>query len=304
MVGRRLTKLLKKRGYEVIWYSRDRYVRGKTPRYKWDYRNGYIDEEALQKADYIVHLAGANLGDGSWTDRRKKTIVDSRIATTKLLIDALKVIDKKPEAFISASAVGYYGLDITDEVYAEDAVLDGDDFLSTTCRLWEDAADMFESELNVRTVKVRTGFVISRNSDAFKKMMLPTRFGLGSPLGSGKQYLSWIHIDDLCNIYLKAIEDDKMSGVYNAVAPDYTTNAHFMQRLAKAMHRPFFMPRVPEFIMRLVMGEASDMVLGGSRISSEKIEKEGFQFKYGNADEAIDATLKAIKDKESKRRRG
>lgn len=303
MVGRRLTKLLKKKGYEVIWYSRERYVKGKIPRYKWDYRNGYIDEEALEQADYIVHLAGANLGDDPWTKHRKKTIVESRVKTTNLLVDTLRVIENVPEAFITASAVGYYGLDISDKIYTEEDILSGTDFLSTTCQQWESAADRFADEIGVRTVKIRTAFVISRKSEALRKMMLPTRFGLGSPLGKGKQYFSWVHIDDLCNIYLKAIEDVEMKGVYNAVAPDYTTNARFMHRLARAMRRPFFMPRVPSFVLRMVMGEAADMVLGGSRISSEKIQQAGFQFEYGTVDKAIRTTLRAIKEKENKKKR-
>lgn len=294
MVGRRLTKRLTKEGYSVIWLSRERYVKGKIPRYKWDYRHGTIDEEALERADYIIHLAGANLGDESWTKKRKRTIIDSRVLTAKLLFDAYKVLGKKPEAFISASAVGYYGLDISDNIYNEDDKLEGDDFLSLTCRLWEDAADKFSQDLGVRTVKIRTGFVVSHKSDALKKMMLPIRLFVGSPLGKGTQYFSWVHIDDLCNIYIKAIKDAEMNGTYNAVAPDYTTNAQFMRKLARAMKRPFIMPRVPQFVMRMVMGEAADMVSGGSRISSQKVIDAGFEFNYGKADNAIEATLKKM----------
>lgn len=291
MVGRRLTKLLKKNGYEVIWYSRERYVKGKIPRYKWDYRHGYIDEEALVRADYIVHLAGANLGDDRWSNKRKQTIVDSRVKTADLLTDTLKGMDKKPEAFISASAVGYYGLDISKRVFTEEDILDGDDFLSTTCQQWEAAAHRFEQELDVRTVIVRTGVVLSKKSEALKKMMMPIRMGIGSPLGKGRQFLSWIHIDDLCNIYLKAIEDVEMKGVYNAVAPEKTTNARFMRRLARKMRRPFFMPNVPSFVLRLVMGEAADMVLGGSRVSCQKIKEAGYEFKYSSVDKALESTL-------------
>lgn len=292
MIGRRLTYLLSEKGYEVIWYSRDRYVKGKHPRYKWDYRNGYIDKEALERADYIVHLSGANIGDESWTKKRKNTIVNSRVQTANLLLSTLKEMNKKPEAFISASAVGYYGLDITDKIYTEEDTSEGSDFLSYTCRQWEDAASRFKDELGIRTVILRTGVVISKDSEALNKMMLPVSFGMGSPLGKGIQYLSWIHIDDLCNIYIKAIEDIEIKGVYNAVAPDYTTNARFMHRLARAMRKIYIMPRVPEFVMRLVMGESADMVLGGSRVSSDKIQQMGFSFEYGKVDKAIRSVLR------------
>ncbi len=299
LVGRKLTKLLIKNGYEVIWYSRERYIRGSIPRYKWDYRNGYIDKEALEKADYIIHLAGANIGDDRWTNRRKKTILESRVKTTNLLLETLKEMNKTPEVFVSASAVGYYGLEISDNILTEDDVINGTDFLSTTCQQWEEAADKFSTELNIRTVKIRTAFVLSSKSEALKKMMLPARFGLGSPLGKGKQYFSWIHIDDLCNIYIKAIEDNKMNGVFNAVAPDYTTNAQFMRQLSRTMNRPFFLPHIPTFALRIVMGEAADMILGGSRISSDKIRKSGFQFQYDKAVNALSDILNTIKKKKT-----
>lgn len=298
MVGRRLSQLLISKGYKVIWYSRERYVKAKIPRYKWDYRNGYIDNEALQVADYIVHLAGANIGEEKWTRSRKRSIVDSRVQTANLLLDTLMKLGKRPEAFISASAVGYYGTGISESIFTEQDVLNGTDFLSTTCQQWESASKRVQDELGVRTVILRTGVVISRDSDAFRKMMLPVRFGMGSPLGKGNQYLSWIHIDDLCNMYLKAIEDGGMFGVYNAGSPCHVTNAQFMRRLARGMHRPFFMPNVPQFVLRILMGESADLVLGGSRVSAEKIQQEGFKYQYSDVDKAIRTTLKAIaKDK-------
>lgn len=295
LVGQRLTHLLINKGYKVIWLSRYSRIKGPVYRYKWDYRNGVIDKEALHSADYIIHLAGENIGAKSWSNDYKKTIVDSRVKTAKLIFDALQEIGKKPEAFISASAVGYYGLDISDKIYTEDDITDGFDFLSTTCQKWEAMAERISKKLSIRTVILRTGVVLSPKSEAFKKMMLPVKLGVGSPLGSGNQFLSWIYIDDLCNMYIKAIEDVDMQGVYNAVAPDYVTNANFMRSLAKAMHRPFFMPRIPSFIMRMIMGEAADLVLRGSRVSAEKIIKTGFKFKYPNVDEAIKATLSAFK---------
>lgn len=304
LIGRKLTRLLKEKGYEVIWLSRERYVKGETPRYRWDYRTGEIDEEAIDRADIVVHLAGANIGDERWSKNRKKTIVESRTQTARLLLDTIKKKNKKLQCFISASAIGYYGASVSDRVFTEEDMPDAADFLASTCRQWEEAVALPAQEASgIRTVIIRTGFVISKNSDAFKKMVFPTKLGLGSPIGSGRQYMSWIHIDDLCAIYLRAIEDGGMSGIYNAVAPEYINNADFMHRLARTLKRPFFMPNVPGFVMRLVMGEAADLVLGGSRISSDKIRNADFEFKYKTAKQALRASVKAIREVE-KRGRG
>ena len=303
LVGRKLSRLLIEKGYNVIWLSRERYVKAEIPRYRWDYRRNEIDKEAVEQADVIIHLAGSNLGEDSWTRQKKQSIVESRVQTAQLLLDTLKSMDKKIDAFISASAIGFYGVKTTDKIFTEEDASVESDFLSRTCRKWEDAAFRFQQELDVRTVALRTAFVISKNSDAFRKMVLPTRFGLGAPIGSGNQYMSWIHIEDLCQLYLKAIEDTSMQGAYNAVAPEFINNADFMHALAKVMRRPFFMPHVPAFFMRLIMGEAADMILGGSRISAQKIQDAGYEFQYDTSEKAFKASLKAIKEKEDKKRK-
>ncbi|WP_436416780.1 TIGR01777 family oxidoreductase [Petrimonas sp.] len=303
LVGRKLSRLLIEKGYKVIWLSRERYVKAEIPRYRWDYRRNEIDKEAVEQADVIIHLAGSNLGEDSWTRQKKQSIVESRVQTAQLLLDTLKSMDKKLDAFISASAIGFYGVKTTDKIFTEKDASVESDFLSRTCRKWEDAAFRFQQELDVRTVALRTAFVISKNSDAFRKMVLPTRFGLGAPIGSGNQYMSWIHIEDLCQLYLKAIEDTSMQGAYNAVAPEFINNADFMHALAKVMRRPFFMPHVPAFFMRLIMGEAADMILGGSRISAQKIQDAGYEFQYDTSEKAFKASLKAIKEKEDKKRK-
>lgn len=303
LVGRKLTQLLKEKGYEVIWLSRERYVKGEIARYKWNYKSGDIDEEAIERADYIVHLAGANVGDGRWSKERKEIIVESRTETAKLLFETVKKKNKKLKAFITASAIGYYGNNITDNTFTEADRLEEPDFLAYTCRKWEESAQPFREELGIRTVAIRTGFVVSENSDAFKKMLLPTKLGIGSPLGSGRQYISWVHLDDLCNIYFKAVEDDTMEGAYNAVAPEYITNSSFMRRLAKTFKRPYCMPKVPGFVIKLMMGEAAGVVLGGSRISAEKILGAGYQFKYKTAKQALRATVDDIKEGEKNKNR-
>lgn len=287
MIGKRLSDLLIEKGYKVIWLSRERFKNAKIPRYRWDYRKNEIDIEALEQADIIVHLAGYSLGEDSWTRHKKQVIVESRVQTSKLLLDTCKSINKTLEAFISASAVGYYGMVIDDKIYTESDKPARNDFLSRTCKKWESAAFRFDEELSVRTVAIRTAFVISGQSDAFKKMTLPVRIGLGAPLGRGSQYFNWIHLDDICGIYIKAIEDVNMRGVYNAASLEYSTNAEFMKKMAKAMNRPFFMPKIPSFLIRLIMGESSGMVLEGSRISSQKIVDEGFEFSFPTSDQAI-----------------
>lgn len=291
MVGRRLTDLLIDRGYRVIWLSRYRDLNADVPTYRWDYRKNEIDLDALEQADAIIHLAGSNLGEGAWTESKKKQIVESRVRTAELLLDRLKSTGRMPDAFISASATGYYGLCVSERILNERDLFAENDFLSVTCSRWEDAAFSFNEELGIRMVVVRTGFILSGESKAFKKMVLPTRLGVGSPLGSGRQYLSWIHLEDLCRLYIQALEDTTMQGVYNAVAPEYITNRGFMCTLAKVMGKPFFLPAVPAFLLRIVMGEAADMVLSGSRISSQKIRDTGFRFLYDTAEKAIRASL-------------
>jgi uncharacterized protein (TIGR01777 family) len=291
MIGLKLSEMLLEKGYKVIWLSRERYIKAEIPRYRWDYRKGEIDIEALEQADVVVHLAGSNLGDDSWTRRKKQKIVESRVLTTKLLLDTYKSLNKKPDAFISASAVGYYGMHSDDNIYNEEDQPARNDFLSRTCKKWESATFQFQEELGVRTVALRTSFVISKESEAFKKMVLPTRFGLGAPMGSGKQYMSWIHLNDLCNLYIKSIEDDMMSGIYNAAAPQHTTNKELMRSIAKELKRPFIIPRIPSFLMKLIMGESAGMVLEGSRVSSQKAIDSGFKFQYPSIKEAIQVSL-------------
>lgn len=287
MIGQHLTKRLSDKGYNVIWLSRERFVKAKVPRYRWDYLRGEIDTEAVEQADSIVHLAGANLGEGAWTRHRKQQIVESRVQTAKLLLATVRKMGKRLDAFISASAVGYYGMVTRERPFVETDQPAANDFLSRTCKKWESAANGFHKELGVRTVVLRTAFVVSEDSAGLQKMKLPTRFGLGAPLGSGKQTMPWVHVEDLCNMYLRAIEEAFMKGVYNTAAPEVTTNAMFMRTLAKEMNRPFIFPRVPSFLMRLIMGESAGMVLEGSPVSSEKITREGFIFQYPTLEKAM-----------------
>jgi hypothetical protein len=300
MVGRRLSKMLIEKGYDVIWLSREKHVKAEIPRYKWNLLAGEIDTEALEEADVIVHLAGVNIAEGRWTEARKRMIVGSRVRSAHLLLDKLKEMDTKMDAFISASAVGYYGANTTDKIYTEEDEHDETDFLGATCYNWEEQAKQFTTDLGIRSVSIRTGVVLSKESELIKKAVLPTKFWLGAPLGKGTQYMNWIHIDDLCEIYIKAIEDETMTGAYNAVAPEDTTNADFMRTIASVLKKPMFFPRVPEFVFRLFLGESSQIILEGSRISSKKIQDAGFEFKYKTLQDALKEILIGRKNKKAR----
>lgn len=300
MIGRRLSELLIEKGYDVIWLSREKHVKAEIPRYKWNLLTGEIDTEALEEADVIIHLAGVSISEGRWTEARKRMIVGSRVRSAQLLLEKLKEMDTKVDAFISASAVGYYGANTTDKIYTEEDEYDKDDFLGVTCYKWEEQAKQFTTDLGIRSVSIRTGVVLSKESELIKKAVLPTKFWLSAPLGKGAQYMTWIHIDDLCAIYIKAIEDETMTGAYNAVAPEETTNADFMKTIAKVLKKPTFFPRVPEFVFRLSLGESAQIILEGSRISSKKIRDAGFEFKYKTLKDALSKILLSQKNKKTK----
>jgi uncharacterized protein (TIGR01777 family) len=285
LIGTHLTPLLQQKGYRVIHLNRSISKGSTVATYLWDVHKQLIDERAVKEADYIIHLAGAGIADKNWTGERKKEIIDSRTEGIHLLSKTIQQTNTTLKGFISSSAVGIYGAVTTEKIYSE-TDLAAPDFLGITCKLWEGAAEMI-AKLDIRVCKIRTGVVLSEKNGALKKMATPIRFFIGSPLGTGKQYVPWIHIDDLCNIYLKAIEDEKMQSVYNAVAPEHVTNEELTRAIARALHRPLLMPNVPSFLLNILFGEMSVVVLKGSRVSCKKIQDEGFAFKYNKLDDAL-----------------
>lgn len=297
LIGRALSELLLAEGYKVFWLSRTKNLSAKFPSYSWDYTKREIDTEILEEVDIIVHLAGDSIGSGRWTETKKEQIMSSRIDSTVLLLEALRELDLKPDVFISASAVGIYGNKTTENIYEEKDKTVADDFLAQVCNEWEKAVEQISKTLGSRTVMIRTSMVLSPESEAFKKMYLPTKFGLGASLGSGKQYMPWIHIQDLCRIYLKAIQDKTLNGAYNASSPQQLRNREFMNTLSRVLKKPKLLPFIPGFIIRMMMGEAAEMVLEGSRISSKKIQEKGFKFLYDNAEDAIRNCVDGIKNK-------
>lgn len=285
-IGRNLTTLLLAKGYSVSILSRsEKQNKGDVFYYKWDVAKQTIDDEAILKADYIIHLAGENIAEKRWTAKRKAAIIDSREKSTQLLYSVLKKHYKKLDAFISASAVGIYGAVNGEEICTED-MKPANDFLGYTCQKWEDSIDFIEN-LNIRTVKIRTGLVLGKNDGFLKKLIPLFKYRLGSALGSGKQYMPWIHVDDLCAIYLQAISDELMEGPYNAAICDNTTNTVFSKTLARILGYSIWLPNVPAFVLKLVMGEMAKIVLTGRRVSSDKMEQTGFKFKFNTLEEAL-----------------
>lgn len=285
LVGQCLCKLLLERGYSVALLGRSKSNIPNVDVYKWDILFGYVEKEAFDNVDFIIHLAGAGIAEKRWTIERKKEIVSSRTESAKLIFDNLKNSKKLPKAFISSSAVGFYGA-VTSENIFDETSPSSYDFLGDTCLKWEQSADSFSS-LGMRVVKIRTGIVLSEKGGALDKLLLPVKFGIGSALGDGKQYMPWIHIDDLCEIYLKAISDSSLNGEYNAVAPEHINNKDFTKVLCRILQKPFWFPNVPSFAMKLLFGEMSQILLKGSRVSSEKIRKTGFIFKHPKLEYAL-----------------
>ena len=278
LIGTNLSGKLKEKGYNVLLLSRKSKRGNSYSVYSWNPDKSEIENEAIKRADYIINLAGAGIGDKRWTKKRRELILDSRVKTSELIFNKIQETGKKPKAFITASGIGYYGADTSEKIFSE-TDQPAADFIGQICQQWEEAADLFE-ESGIRTVKIRTGIVLLKKGGALSRMAVPVKFWIGSALGSGKQYLPWIHIDDLCVIYIKAIEDAKMNGAFNAVAPQHVSNLEFMRTLAQVMGKPFFFPAIPSVVLKLLFGKMSDILLYGSRISAEKIISAGFEFRF------------------------
>lgn len=285
LIGTRLCEMLAKRGEEVCILSRTRSGEEDFTTYLWNIEKGDIEEAALKNTDVIIHLAGASIGHGRWTNERKKVIVDSRVNSANLLYEAVKKLKIRPKAFISASGTGYYGAVTIDHVFKENDP-PANDFLGLTCQKWEAVADQFTT-LGMRVVKFRTAVVLDKNEGALPRLAQIINMGIGSPAGSGNQYMPWIHLEDLCRLYIKAIDEEVYKGAINGVAPEHQTNKEFMKILSKVLKKPFWMPNVPAFVLKLILGEQSDLVLKGSRVSSEKAQNLGFKFEFPKLESAL-----------------
>jgi len=294
-IGKQLSNLLINKGYDVALLSRDpgKNKNSEIQEYHWDLDKCEIDQNAINSCDHIIHLAGTNIGEKRWTRERKKQIVESRTKSANLIFDNLNKNNNRLKTFISASAIGYYGSITSDHVYVETDT-PAMDFLGKTCKHWEDSADKFDS-LGIRVVKIRTGIVLSPDGGALSRFVLPAKIGLGSGIGSGEQFMPWIHIDDLCNLYLRAIENDDMEGPYNAVAPEHITSNEFARKVSATLNKPFWLPKIPAIILKIMFGEMSGMLLNGSRVSSEKIITSGYNFKFPSINNTLESLIKKNK---------
>lgn len=283
LVGRQLTELLIRNGYEVAILSRKK-NNGELKSFFWDFQNNILDPEAIEFADVIIHLAGEGIADKRWTNQQKNKIEESRTMTTKLLFKTVKNAKKKPHTIISASAIGIYGISVSDKVFTEDDI-SVNDFVSQLVVKWEKAVDEFQT-IGIRTVKFRIGIVLSKEGGALAKMMIPIKLGIGSAIGNGTQFMPWIAIDDLTRMFLFATQN-KIEGVFNAVSPQHITNNEFSKVIANHLNKPFFMPKVPAFLLKILLGEMSQIVLRGNKVSSKKICELGFEFNFKNINDFL-----------------
>ncbi|HWC76831.1 MAG TPA: TIGR01777 family oxidoreductase [Blastocatellia bacterium] len=290
LIGRNLCRSLTNDGHSVAALSRSpEKVRGLSAAkiYKWDPLVEPPPAEALQDLDSVVHLAGEPIADRRWSAAQKKRIRDSRVVSTRNLVVGLRGATVRPASLISGSAVGFYG-DRGDEEVHEDSEA-GTGFLTDTCLEWEGEAER-ASGLSMRVVRLRTGVVLSAEGGALKKMLPAFKLGAAGPLGSGKQWFPWIHIADMVGIIRHAIFNASLSGPINAVAPGAATNAEFTRELARVLHRPAFM-RVPEFALRLLVGEMADALLGSQRVLPVVAQKTGYKFEFSDLRSALDDLL-------------
>jgi hypothetical protein len=281
LVGRQLTALLQENGYIVNILCRNP---KKENEYKWNIEQGFIDENVFIDAIAIIHLAGAGVADARWTTKRKNEIIDSRIQSAALLYKYLSKEKHEIQTFISASAVGFYG-DRGNEVLTENTT-NGTGFLAEVCQLWENAADKM-TELNINVSKVRIGIVLSKDGGALPKLDFPIRFGIGAYIGNGKQYVPWIHVDDLCRIFIHLLNNKTLNATYNACAPNIKTNKQMSQTIATVLQRPFIPLPTPSFVIKTVMGEMANMLLMSNNCSSDKIIQSGFSFQYPTLESAL-----------------
>lgn len=282
LIGARLTSRLLDKGYQVAHLGRSK-KSGEVQSFVWNPAKGTFDAEAMNGVDVVINLAGAGVADKRWTAKRKQMILDSRIDSVNLLAEMVK--DSTVETVIGASAIGYYGMS-TDQESFEESHAPGSDFLSQVTHAWEKTYTQIEDQ-GKRLVNLRIGIVLAKEGGALQAIVKPIRYFAGAPLGDGKQMLSWIHIEDLCEMFLYAIENKHVNGVYNAVSPNPVSNKQITKTVAKEIKRPILLPFVPAFALKMVLGEMASIVLGGSVVSSKKIEASGFNFSFSEIEEAL-----------------
>jgi len=292
LIGNALAKHFAGKSHKVVVFSRhpekaSLALREYAEVVAWDALTSGPWIGQLQSADAVINLSGENVGSGLWTRKKKQRIRDSRIFATRTLVDALRAIDARPAALINASAIGYYG------PHGDEKLLEnwppGKDFMAEVCRDWENEANK-ATELGVRTVTMRTGVVLGKGSGALAKMVLPFKFYFGGKLGSGKQWMSWIHLDDLVGLYEFALENRAILGPMNATAPEPVVNAEFAHTLAQILHRPALVA-VPAFLLKTLLGEQARLLLNSQRVLPDKAREMGYRFQFPHLQAALENLL-------------
>ncbi|MFP5385935.1 MAG: TIGR01777 family oxidoreductase [Bacteriovoracia bacterium] len=290
-VGQRVVKQLLAEGHQVVVLSRN-VAKGalrlgsKCEYFQWIDTKSLPPLEAFKGVDGVVNLMGEGIAERRWSEEQKKIIHDSRIISTRNLIEAIGKLSQKPKVFVSASAVGIYGNRGDEEITEASPV--GEDFLAQICKEWE--AEAFKArEHGLRVSVIRTGVVLGRGGGALKKMLPVFKIGAGGPLGSGEQFMSWIHVDDLASMYVEALKNSSIEGVYNGTAPYPAKNKEFTYALGKALHRRAFMP-VPAFGVKLIFGEMSQVLLEGQKVLPVNFKMNNFRYKYPTLEMALKET--------------
>ena len=287
-VGKKLIKDLKEKGHEIVVLTRNiDAARFRVPVHceisVWDPISKSLPTRVLKGVDAVINLAGVGIADGRWSSARKLEIIQSRILSTRRLVDAMTCMDKKPLVFISASAIGFYG-NRSDQILHEEECK-GHGFLSDVCQSWEDEALKAE-EIGIRTTIYRIGMVLGHDGGALSKMLPPFKLGAGGMLGNGSQWMSWVHINDLSNMLIHTIDESSINGIYNAVSPNPVINREFAKIFGKVLKRPTIFP-IPQFVLKIALGELSDLLLGSQMVIAQKIIDTGFKFQYPQLEEAL-----------------
>jgi uncharacterized protein (TIGR01777 family) len=284
LLGTQLTQELLTQGHTVSHLSRSKGKNPKVHTFIWDVEKGLIDEHCLDGVDTIIHLAGTGIADKRWTDQRKREIVETRTKSIGLIYGLMRKRANRVRSVISASGIGYYS-NRGEELLTEDSQ-PAHDFIGTCCIDWENAVDEGK-ELGLRILKFRTGVVLSKDGGALPQLALPVKLGIGSPLGNGKQWIPWIHPRDVMDMYLLGVAHEDLTGVFNMAAPYPVTNEQLTRAVAKQLHRPLWAPKVPAFILKILMGEMALLALGSTKTSAQKIIDAGFTFTYPDITTAL-----------------
>lgn len=292
LIGSRLAAMLRERGFAVRLLSRRADVSQNI--FGWNPTLGEIDPEALRDVDFVVNLAGAGIADGRWTAARKRAIAESRIQSARTLRAAIERAGHLPKVYLSASAIGFYG-NSGELLMHEDAPPGLPDFMAEVCQDWEKAADEIAA-LGVRTAKFRIGIVLAKEGGALAEIAKPTGFGIGAYFADGQGWQSWIHRDDLCRMFIYALENEAVSGVFNAVAPSPARNVELVKMTARALRRRVLLLPVPAFALRLLLGEMAVLLLHSTRVSAAKIKQARFRFQFPDLASALENLCSARQD--------